>query len=406
MARKSAFVWATAVVFLVCAHSFGAADGACTRQPERGRLLSATLDAGRSVTSDQAREELVRALYRRVGPLALLFLIAELGLTYDTARYEVVYETVDPFGCPAVASGVVAVPKNANATLPMTVYLHGTKYERFYRTGARPDAESELVIPVFSSSGHIVLLPDYLGFESSDMLHPYVHAATLGSVTTDLIVASRALLPSTGATHNGQLFLTGYSEGGYATMAALREVQARHGELGVSVTAASPMAGPHDISTVFFELFSQPNATYSSPVYIVFTMAAYHMIYPADVPPLAYVFRPEYMDDINAALAGNRSTFARLNNKLPVEIALLFTDAFARDIANPTHPLRKRLAENDMDASPIVPASLPIVFRHCPDDELVPFNSSVITVERLRSDEFLHCPTQSTNSYIAGHTLM
>eukprot|EP01137_Pigoraptor_chileana_P015001 Opistho-2@70351 len=381
------FVAVLALLVLSAADGTSMADvGACSRAPQRGKIISATVDTERSVTRDQAIGQIAHAFGNRLGPLVLLLTISALEITYDTQRIEVVYETVDPFGCPTIASGIVGIPLGMNSTTPMVVYHHGTKYNRFYRsTPHHPDTESELVITVFAASGHVIVLPDYLGFEASDMLHPYVHASTLGSASTDLMMAARTLLASNGIVHNGQLFLTGYSEGGYAAMATLREVQRRRMELGVQVTAASPMAGPHDISNVFFSLFASPNATYSSPVYLVFTIAAYRFVYPNDVPPLDQVFVAEYMDDIADGLSGNRSTFARLNAKLSERVSDLFTPQFARAISSPSNPLRRRLAENDMDTQPIVPAWLPIVFRHCPDDELVPFEASSVAVDNLRA---------------------
>ncbi|MCK7491427.1 MAG: hypothetical protein MZW92_06745 [Comamonadaceae bacterium] len=46
---------------------------------------------------------------------------------------------------------------------------------------------------------------------------------------------------------DGRIFPAGYSEGGYATMAAQREIETLHaGEF--AITASAPAAGPYDLS--------------------------------------------------------------------------------------------------------------------------------------------------------------
>jgi hypothetical protein len=62
----------------------------------------------------------------------------------------------------------------------------------------------------------------------------------------DILAAARTALPNTftpGTSDNGQLFLTGYSEGGHVAMATLRALEAA----GAKITAAAPMSGPYAV---------------------------------------------------------------------------------------------------------------------------------------------------------------
>jgi fermentation-respiration switch protein FrsA (DUF1100 family) len=57
---------------------------------------------------------------------------------------------------------------------------------------------------------------------------------------------------------NGQLFLVGYSEGGYVTMAAHRALQqAGGGRLAQQLAASVPGAGPYDVQLTLDELRAQ-----------------------------------------------------------------------------------------------------------------------------------------------------
>ena len=69
-------------------------------------------------------------------------------------------------------------------------------------------------------------MPDYLGLGSSPSYQGYGHARSEATCVVDALRAGRSLCASNNVTLNGQLFLTGYSEGGQVTMAAHRELEA------------------------------------------------------------------------------------------------------------------------------------------------------------------------------------
>ena len=120
---------------------------------------------------------------------------------------------------------MLSVPKKAQgAKSPLLSYQHGT----IFTDDKAPSNDSDSIegIGVLAGSGYIVSSPDYLGYaESTSILHPYVHADSLASASIDMLRASKAFLASQNVEINNQLFLAGYSEGGYATIALQRELQ-------------------------------------------------------------------------------------------------------------------------------------------------------------------------------------
>ena len=169
--------------------------------------------------------------------------------------YHLTYETVDPQGNLAPASGALMVPSGTEAgctgALPIVLYAHGTSTDRDYdisQLAASDNAEGTLLAAVFAAEGYIVVAPNYLGYDTSTLgYHPYLIAAQQSQEMIDSLTAARTALPTADAPASkdgGKLFVTGYSEGGYVAMATERALQ----NDGSVVTAAAPMSGPYALA--------------------------------------------------------------------------------------------------------------------------------------------------------------
>ncbi len=225
------------VVMMGCANRHGEEPGKAggsdttSSATRRGRLISAT-----PIDSKSDREVAVR--------------LRDNGLDATGANavelYKIVYETIDPAGKKTVASGALAIPRGITGALPLMSYQHGTVVNRGSVASAYGfDVESLL----FGGSGYVVATPDYLGLGDSPGLHPYVHAASLATAVVDMLRAARAFCAERSVELNGQIFLLGYSEGGYATMAAHKAIEEEYAA-EFAIAASAPMAGPYDMSGV------------------------------------------------------------------------------------------------------------------------------------------------------------
>ena len=168
---------------------------------------------------------------------------------YSVTAYRLEYLTSDADGNEVRASGLVSVPqKPAGATSPVLGYQHGT----LFRDAEAPsnNAVASEVAVVLASLGYIVLAPDYVGFGASKGTpHPYLLAAPSAAATVDFLTAARTWRGQAGVADNGQLFLTGYSEGGYVTLAAHRALQAGNSPHLQQLRMVVPGAGPYDVQT-------------------------------------------------------------------------------------------------------------------------------------------------------------
>jgi len=186
---------------------------------------------------------------------------ASLPKTHVTL-YRVSYKTQYPEGKTITASGVFFIPDNYNAALPAVVYTHGT-----IGKGDTPSAhlnaplnytmEVMLCAVACSSFGCAVVMPDYVGYgDSQSIVHPYIHGQSLGQASFDMVQAFREYAAKAGLPFDGQLLITGYSEGGYAAVALQKKVQESSGS-GLHAVKTVAGSGPYDNVAFAQELLSQ-----------------------------------------------------------------------------------------------------------------------------------------------------
>jgi len=170
----------------------------------------------------------------------------------------------------------LVAPDNFSKIYPMLCYQHGTSSSKT-DVPSHLNGESQLAT-ILSGMGYLVAAPDYLGLGDSPGFHPYVHAATEASAAVDLLRAARDFAAQEVLQLNGQVFVTGYSQGGHAAMALHRKLEL---ELSneFAVTAAAPMSGPYSIGGIMRELILSENE-YFFPAYIPNTILSYRHIFP------------------------------------------------------------------------------------------------------------------------------
>ena len=173
---------------------------------------------------------------------------------YAVTSYRLEYLTTDADGKAVRASGLVSVPQKApGAKSPVLSYQHGT----LFRDAEAPsnNAVASEVAVVLASLGYIVLAPDYVGFGASKGTpHPYLLAAPSAAATVDFLTAARTWRGQANVADNGQLFLTGYSEGGYVTLAAHRALQTSGSSHLQQLRMVVPGAGPYNVQATMDSL--------------------------------------------------------------------------------------------------------------------------------------------------------
>ena len=178
-----------------------------------------------------------------------------LGATprYAVQAYRLTSLTVDGLGKETLASALVTVPqKPLGAASPVLSYQHGT----ITKDGDAPSQLAKVETPevVMASLGYIVLSADYVGYGASKGVpHPYLLSAPSAAAVIDLMTAAKYWRDTTKVLDNQQLFLAGYSEGGYVTMATHRALQAGNSSFRQNLVSVAPGAGPYNVALTLGE---------------------------------------------------------------------------------------------------------------------------------------------------------
>jgi len=301
-------------------------------------------------------------------------LLSSLGITLPVSNgidvYKVRYATIDARGeARTEASGALVVPTGVTGPLPMSSYQHGTILLK-EDVPSRQSGEIAIGI-IFSATGYITALPDYLGLGDSPGLHPYCHAKSEATASVDMLRASRLVLEALSVDENGQLFLFGYSQGGHSTMALVQEIELRHTD-EFTITAAAPMSGPYDLAGAQTDmlLLDEP---YASPFYLPYLMLAYNEVY--DMYPTPADFLKEPWATTLPPMFNGLVNYDALNAMVPdMPKTIVRDDVFNDFLTNPNNPFRQALEDNtQLDQAPLSPTRV----YYCTGDDQVSYVNAI-----------------------------
>ena len=291
-------------------------------------------------------------------------------LQYDISLYTITYNTTYK-GQNIKASGLVAFP-DTDQGMPILNFNHGT-------TSLHADAPTEDLIQYsfFSnaaSAGYIFVIPDYLGFGISDnIVHPYYRSDITGQTIVDMIKAAKELAAIEGYNFNGDVFLSGYSEGGFATMSAHYNME-KNNYSGLNLVASAPASGGYDITGMLDYFISKE--TYHVPYYIAYVAMGYKTSYDWSLP-LSSIFNEPYASIIPEYFNGKYSGY-EINSVLSDDMSELLTSNFINNIYTDADLkiIVDAFEENNLDQW--VPKNKMIMY-HGTDDITVPYQNSVDT---------------------------
>ena len=310
-------------------------------------------------------------------------IIQSMGITESVASLlpvvavKLVYYSTDLSGKLIKLSGALLLP-GSGSTHPLLSLQHGTVSGRQDVASVNPfNSTAGLVGLLTATRGYVTAVPDFPGFGESDILHPYLHADYLSRSILDMLRASKTYCNDNGIHLDERLFLTGYSEGGYATLAVQRALEAS-AEAEFNLTAVAPMAGPYDLNGTVQLLL--PKGSYAWPAYLGFLFTAYNELY--SLGQLEDVFQPPYAEMMPSLYAGNLN-FSQINGQLPTVFSELLQEDFLEQMLSGTETeYSAAFSDNNLlDWSP----NAPIRFYHGTADETVPYEIALRTADSLRA---------------------
>lgn len=269
------------------------------------------------------------------------------------------YHTVGVRGEMSNSTGVMLVPSGSAAgcsgPFPLLAYSRGTEVLKT-RTLANPtDGETQLLAAVYAAQGYAVVATDYLGFAGSQYsFHPYLHADSQATTIVDSIRAARSAASSLGVPLSGKVMVSGYSQGGHASMAAHRAIERDHaGE--INLVGGAHLAGPYNLSGSF----KLADAIAGYQFFVPFLVTAWQKIYGDIYSNVNQAFKAPYASTIENLLPNPTLTYTTLvttgalpgaNGETPNQARdALFQPAFITDVrTNDNNTLYLAAKKNDL----------------------------------------------------------
>ena len=213
-----------------------------------------------------------------------------VNVAYTPARnavkmYRITYASVIPErgNKPAVATGLLAVPDTSGTSFPMVSYQHGTVYGK-QQVPSFPDQspETALMLAQFAGQGYVVIGADYFGMGISSEPEGYMVKASHQQATYDMLTASRAVLAAMKIA-SPKLFIAGWSQGGFVTMAFLQKLESA----GVPVAGAATASAPVDVFVALSGYLDFPRKNDADWLPTLFILSSFSFEHYYGVPGLA-----------------------------------------------------------------------------------------------------------------------
>jgi len=315
--------------------------------------------------------------------------ISKNRTVYGYKAFKIPYTTHDEEGNEVAVSGLFVIPKGlpkvVNSTLGLSMVAddHGTIFANHEapsviadNTGT-PDGSA---IILTSLGGFATLQPDYIGFgDSKEHYHPFILKDSLANATVDFIKQVKIFAKDNNITLNNQLFLTGYSEGGYASMATLKKIEEEQLD-DLDVSLAIPMAGPYALKTMSDAILSQKSLGVPSFVAnIGYAYAKAHEI------PVESVINEPYASKLPTLFNGELER-TKIDPKLTTVTTGadgLFAQSFVTEYFTDESSWFKRAVTTNSVHAWAPQTSVRLL--HCKGDDVIPYPISQLTLGTMEA---------------------
>lgn len=290
--------------------------------------------------------------------------------------YEIIYNTTYFDGSVIKASGIYFVPNDKTTDLPQVVYFHGTQIqkERKIKVGGE-----QAICIGFATGGFAVSYVDYMGLGKGERNHIYQHAETQAVAGVDMLKATHELNEKLEITTSDQLFATGYSQGGHATM-SFHKFTEEHPEHGFKVTASSPMSGAYDMVGSQKDIMFEP---YSHPGYLPYLLIGYNKVYGFYNNLWEDVIIEPYSKTLPPLFDGTNAMGVINKNMPDIPASIIKPEIINEFKENPDHPLTVALQDNSF--TEWVPKS-PVQMCYCKADEQVHYSNAINTHKSMKEN--------------------
>jgi dienelactone hydrolase len=362
---KKAYLYLLVAAFVVTLNSCDKTDNPVT--PDYQHFISNEIDT--TITQAEAV-----ANFTNLSPEAVYF---SAFIKYDTEVQKVVYKTTLK-DQNIQASGLVCFPKTPG-NYPVLSFQNGTNTLHSDAPTVASDDDLFRIIESIASMGFIVTIPDYIGFgASANLPHPYLDAKSSTQCIIDLLKAEKELETNgkVVAKSTKDLFIFGYSLGGWATMQLQKTIEKNYSS-EFNLIASSCGAGPYSLEYMNKYILSLD--AYPMPYFLAYLFNSYEIL-GSFSNPLSDFFQEPYATNIPGLFDGEHSG-GTINAALTTQLSSLLTPEYRAQYATGAKFEQQRTA---LLANSIVAwnTTTPTKLFHGELDDYIPFSLS----EKMLSD--------------------
>jgi predicted esterase len=274
--------------------------GGCMRPPEIAEPPGVRLTPLRTISTLEAR-----VLLRLAG-------VQGVRVRYAVDCYRMEYAAPSPRRGTVRLTGLLALPRGTPPRR-LASFQHGTTTTRS-AVPSQPDGAGLAAAILFAGSGYALVAPDYPGLGGGPGKHPYYVAEEIAPSVVAMIEAAQRIEGVPAA----PVFLTGFSQGGWASLAALQGLEAR----GAQVLGSAQVAGAYDLQGVSVPAALQGGAPQHS-LYLAYLAWAHADHYGR---PLDSVLTPGHAALVERLFAG--ASPKEIVESLPTDPRALFNQDF------------------------------------------------------------------------------
>ncbi len=294
---------------------------------------------------------------------------AMLDPRYDVHIYDVNYVSHWHDGSEVLASGLYFVPQGVESPMPRSP----SRNCRAEGHAAAGDGRGQSVSGL-CRGGCLVLMLDHIGLGHGEKFHIYQDCRPLATTAVDILRAVRQLDTTLRVQTTDQLFLTGYSEGGYAALGTNKLIQEQYADR-FRVTATSANAGVYDKPGHVAAI-----RPYGRPQFLPFLLMGVNEVY-GIAPDVHDLYMPPYDSLVRVFFDGSHGGEVMTAHFLSIAEHMLQGWVVEDYHNNPSSLFRKALTDNTIT---YWRPDNPVQFFHCMGDETVFCEKSVVALNAMR----------------------
>jgi hypothetical protein len=356
-----------AFLFILCGRSFGEENLPIKNLAPKNYLVSYTLvrtDTRKQIDSIWKKHHIPRIA---------------LPVKNDVEVYEIIYKAKWIDSSWINCSGIYFAPRKNKKPAPIVMFGHGTQIHK-HRDITDNDAQQGICLG-FATDGYAACYPDYYGIGKGEKEHLYQHAWSEAMSYIYMLYAVDELNKQIKVKTNGQLFLTGYSQGGHSSFAAQKYLEELN-DPRFQVTATSPMSGANDMTgeqeKYMFQDYPRP---FYLPYLLISYQEAYHIV---NTDNIYSIFKSPFDTLLPKFYSNNKDKtlddLDKIMPKIPIEVVKdSLVNIFLHDS---TFLFAQRLRENNLtNWKP----KAPVQFCYCKGDREVNYKNSEVAYNTMKA---------------------